>query len=66
MELLLIERSGLLRHYGAAMQIFLDGKKYLIGVYGLDEVVGNFVSNSLIHNVFLLALGNHDYGYIRV
>ena len=44
------------------MNVFLDGEKYLIGVYGLDEVVGNLRAHRLIHNVLLLALGHHNHG----
>ena len=61
MELLLIERSGLLRHYGAAVQVFLDRKENLIGVDGLDEVVGYLVamifSSSLLVIIITGTLG---------
>ena len=43
------------------MDILFERKQNLIGVYGLYQVVGNFLSDGLIHNVLLLALGNHNH-----
>ena len=43
------------------MDILLDRQQYLIGIYGFDEVVGNLRADGLIHNILLLALGNHNH-----
>ena len=47
------------------MQIFLDRKKQLIRVDRLDQIVGDFVSDSLIHNAFFFALGDHHDRHCR-
>ena len=47
------------------MQVLLDRHKYLVGIHGLDQVVGNVVAYSLVHDVLFLALGDHDYGRLR-
>ena len=46
---------------GTAVDILLECQQYLIGVYGLYQVVGNLLSDGLLHNVLLLALGNHHH-----
>ena len=43
------------------MDILLERQQYLIGVYRLYQVVGNLLSDGLLHNVLLLALGNHHH-----
>ena len=43
------------------VDILLQGKEYLVGVDGLDEVVGNLGSYGLVHDVLLLALGHHHH-----
>ena len=48
------------------MQVFLDREKYLIGVNRFNEIVGYFVANSLVHNIFFLTLGNHYHRYFGV
>ena len=62
-EILLV---GGLRHFGdnlALVDVLLQGQEYLRGVDGLDEVVGNLGADGLVHDVFLLALRDHDNGY---
>ncbi len=46
--------------------MFLDGYENLVGIDGLDEVVGDLAAYSLVHDVFFLALGNHYHGCLRV
>ena len=40
---------------------FDDGRKQLLGVNRLDEVIGNFGSYSLLHQHFLFAFGHHNH-----
>ena len=54
-----------LRHlclYLATVDVLLERQQYLVGVDGLDKVVGNLLSDGLFHDVLFLALGNHDHG----
>ncbi len=48
------------------MDVLLYRQEYLVGVDGLDEVVGYLCSDGLIHDVFLLALRHHDHGRGRL
>ena len=54
-----------MRHYLAAVQIFLYRQQYLVGIHRLDQVIGDVVAHGLIHDVFLLALGDHYHGSLR-
>ncbi len=45
-----------------AVHVFLDGEQHLIGIDGLDEVVGDLRTHGLVHDILLLALGHHDDG----
>ncbi len=65
-ELLLVAEGGLLAHQSACLGVLLDRKEYLVGVDGLDEIVGYLAAEGLVHNVFLFALGNHYYRHARV
>ena len=47
------------------MDVLLQRQQYLVGVDGLDEVVGNLLADSLVHDVFLLALGHHHHRHLR-
>ena len=51
-------------HKGIAVEVFLYRQQYLVWIYGFYEVVGNLAAYGLVHDVFLLALGNHDYRHI--
>ena len=62
-HVLLVVGIGGLSDDISLVDILLEGEQYLIGVDGFDEVVGNLRSDSLVHDVLLLALGDHDYGY---
>ena len=46
----------------AAVNVFLQREQYLVGVYRLDQVVGNLLSDGLVHDVLLLTLGDHHHG----
>jgi len=66
LEVLLILALGNLCLDGLAMDILLERKQNLIGIDGLDEIVGYLLSDGLLHNVLLFALGNHHHRYRRV
>ena len=53
---------SLLSHKLLLVDVLLNREKHLIGIDGLDEVVGNLRSDRLIHNILLLALGDHNDG----
>ena len=44
------------------VDVLLDRQQYLVGVDGLDDVVGDLRADRLVHDVLLLALGHHDDG----
>ena len=48
------------------VEIFLYGEENLIGIDRLDEVIGYFVSDGLVHDVFFFALGDHDDGNLGI
>ena len=48
------------------MYVLLNGEEQLVRVDRFDQVVGNLVSDCLIHNAFLFAFGNHDDRHVRV
>ncbi len=47
------------------MQVLFYRYQNLIGIDRLYEIVGNLATHSLIHNIFLLALGNHNHRRLR-
>ena len=49
-----------------AVQVFFQRYEYLVGVDGFNKVIGNFITYSLIHNVFLFALSDHYHRYVRL
>ncbi len=53
---------GLLGDELLLVDVLLDREQHLIGVHGLDEVVGDLRADGLVHDVLLLALGHHDDG----
>ena len=56
-----------LRHLGhnfTLVDVFFQRQQNLVGVDGLDEVVGNLGPDGLVHDVFLLALGHHHHGQV--
>ena len=65
-ELLPVVTRHLLRHKLLGVQVLLDGYEYLVGVDGLDEIVGYLAADSLVHYVLLLAFGNHYHGSLRL
>lgn len=48
------------------MDILLQREQYLVGVDRLDEVVGNLLSDGLLHDVFFFAFGHHYYRQRRL
>ena len=62
-EVLLVGACLLLGHYLLLVQVLLQGKQNLCGVDGLYQVIGNLGPDGLLHDILLLALGDHDYGH---
>ena len=44
------------------VEVLFDGEEELVGVDGLDEVVGYLRADGLVHDVLFLALRHHDDG----
>ena len=42
------------------MNILLDRQEQLIRIDRFDQVIGDLVTDSLVHDAFFFALGNHD------
>ena len=42
------------------MDVLLDREQHLVWIHGFDEVVGDLRPDGLVHDVLLLALGDHD------
>lgn len=58
-ELRTVVNRSLFRHKALGVQVFLYRQEYLVGVDRLDEVVGDVVADSLVHDILLLTLGDH-------
>jgi antitoxin (DNA-binding transcriptional repressor) of toxin-antitoxin stability system len=43
------------------VQVFFNGKQQLIGVNGLNQVIGYLMTDRLIHHILFFALGNHHH-----
>ena len=65
-ELAHVCRLGLFTAQASVVQNLFDRQQDLVGVDGLDQVIADFRSNGLLHDVFLLALGDHDDGHVGV
>ena len=61
-ELRTVVGGGLLGHQLLLVHVLLDREQHLVGVDGLDEVVGDLRPHGFVHDVLLLALGGHDHG----
>ena len=61
-EDLLVARLRVLRDDFLLLDVLLQRQQYLCGVDGFDEVVGDFGSDGLLHDVLFLALRHHDDG----
>jgi len=61
LEMLLVAALRHLGLYLAAVYVLFQHKEYLVGVHGLDEIVGYLLSDGLLHDVLLLALSNHHH-----
>ena len=64
-ELRAVVGRGLLRDQLLLVYVLLDRQQHLVGVDRLDEVVGDLRPHGLVHDVLLLALGDHDDGRRR-
>ena len=42
------------------MDVLLQCQQDLVGIDGLDQVVGNLLADGLLHDILFLALGHHD------
>ena len=60
-----VRRLGLLTLNPSVVQNFLDRHQDLVWIHRLDQVVADFGSDGLLHDVLLLTLGNHDDGQLR-
>ena len=60
LELLLISTLRNLCFYLPAVNVFLEHQQNLVGVHGLYQVVGNLLSDGLLHDILLLTFGHHD------
>ena len=61
-EVLLIARVGHLGLDGTLVEVLLEGEENLVGIDGLDEVVGYLGTDGLIHYILLFTFGHHDDG----
>jgi len=61
-EVLLVGGLRLFRDNLALVDVLLQRQQDLRGVHGFDEVVGNLAADGLVHDVLLLALGDHHHG----
>ena len=53
-------------HDLALVDMLFQTKQYLTRVDGLDEIVGYFLSDGLLHDLLFLGLGDHHHGQGRV
>ena len=58
--------GGFLCHQRLAVQILFDRKQNLHRVNRFNQIVGNFATDGLIHDIFLLAFGDHNHRHIRL
>ena len=58
------------RHLGGheffIVNVLLQTQQNLVGIHGFDEVIGDTGADGVLHNVFLLAFGNHHDGEMGV
>ena len=59
-EFALVVRHGFFADQSTLVQVLLDGEQDLVGVDRLDQVIADFGADGFLHDVFLLALGDHD------
>ena len=64
-EFLAVVGGGLIGHKFFGVQILLNGEENLVGVNRLNEIVGDFIADSLVHDVFLFAFRDHDHRHSR-
>ena len=61
-ELGAVVGRGLLGDELLRMHVLLDRQQDLVGIDGLDDVIGDLRPDGLVHDILLLALGHHDDG----
>ena len=65
-ELMTIVGSSRFADQSVAVQVLFQRYEYLIRIDRLDEVIGDFITYGLIHNIFLFALSDHYHRYVRL
>ena len=60
LEVLLIMALRHLSFYLTAMDILLESQQYLVRIDGFDQIIGNLLSNGLLHDVLLFAFRHHN------
>ena len=61
-ELRTVVGGGLLGDELLLVYVLFDREQHLVGVDGFDEIVGDLRTHGLVHDILLLALGDHDHG----
>ena len=64
-ELLLVTLGRSLRNDHILVHVLFNRKQELVRIERFDEVIGNFIPDSLVHDALLFALRNHDHRRIR-
>ena len=67
-QLLVLLLIAVLRHLGdfLPVDVLLQCQQYLTGVDRLNQIVGYLGADGLIHDILLLALGDHHHGRLRL
>ncbi len=60
---LLVVAGGLLTDQAPGLEVLLQRKQDLVRVHRLDQVIVDLAADGLLHDVLLLALGDHDHGH---
>ncbi len=64
-ELPLVIGVRFLAHQPPSIDMLLEGEQDLVRVHGLDQVIADLAADRILHDVFLLALGDHHHGRLR-
>ena len=56
----------LLRHNRLLMNMFLQAKQNLTRVHGFNQVIGDLLSDGLLHDMLFLRFGNHHHRHLRM
>ena len=60
-ELAAVIRRALFGHQLLAVDILFDRQQHLVRIDRFDQVIGDFRAYRLIHDILLLAFGDHDH-----